>query len=92
MEKGIKSNSQLHSEVKKVADSYDPEYLRIRWDAIMRGTWVLVVVVARMVLKVWGLGADGRMALGMFWKSIEEGGKPLHMLIGRQYKLFGLSS
>lgn len=39
----------------------------------MRGTWVLVVVVGRMVLKVWGLGADGRIALGMFWKSEERG-------------------
>lgn len=35
----------------------------------MRGTWVLVVVVGRMALKAWGLGAEGRMALGMFWKS-----------------------
>lgn len=41
----------------------------MRWEAIMRGTWVLAVVVGRMVLKVWGLGADGRIALGMFWKS-----------------------
>lgn len=46
------------------------KHLRIRWEAIMRGTCVLAVVVARMVLKVWGLGAaDGRMALGIFWKS-----------------------
>lgn len=35
----------------------------------MRGTWALVVAVGRMVLNVWGLGADGRIALGMFWKS-----------------------
>lgn len=39
----------------------------------MRGTWVFVVVVGRMVLKVWGLGADGRIALGMFWKSTGRG-------------------
>lgn len=39
----------------------------MRWEVIMRGTWV---VVGRMVLKVWGLGAEGRMALGMFWKSV----------------------
>lgn len=45
------------------------KYLRIRCEAIIRGTWVLAVAVGRMVLKVWGLGADGRMALGMFWKS-----------------------
>lgn len=45
------------------------KYLRIRWEAIMRGTCVLGVVVGRMVLKVWGLGAEGRIALGMFWKS-----------------------
>lgn len=45
------------------------KYLRIRWEAIMRGTWVLVVAVARMVFKAWGLGAVGRIALGMFWKS-----------------------
>lgn len=37
----------------------------------MRGTWVLVVVVGRIGLKAWGLGADGRTALGMFWKSGE---------------------
>lgn len=41
----------------------------MRWDAIMRGTWVLAVVVGRMALKAWGLGAEGRIALGMFWKS-----------------------
>lgn len=35
----------------------------------MRGTCALGVVVGRMALKVWGLGADGRIALGMFWKS-----------------------
>lgn len=28
------------------------KYLRIRWEAIMRGTGVFVVVVGRMVLKV----------------------------------------
>lgn len=48
---------------------YKFKYSRMRWEAIMRGTWVLAVVVGRMVLKVWGLGADGRIALGMFWKS-----------------------
>ncbi len=59
------------TEEQNTADSvfWKPKYLRIRWDAIMRGTWVLVVAVGRMVLKVWGLGADGRIALGMFWKS-----------------------
>lgn len=35
----------------------------------MRGTWAFVVAVGRMVLNVCGRGADGRMALGMFWKS-----------------------
>lgn len=43
--------------------------LRIRWEAIMRGTWALAAAVGRMVFKVWGLGAEGRMAFGMFWKS-----------------------
>lgn len=48
------------------------KYLRIRWEAIMRGTWVFVVVVGRMVLNVCGRGADGRIALGIFWKSKKE--------------------
>lgn len=55
------------------------QYLRMRWEAIMRGTWVFVVVVGRMVLKVWGLGADGRIAFGMFWKSEEGGNKQLEV-------------
>lgn len=41
----------------------------------MRGTWVFVVAVGRMVLNVWGRGADGRMVLGMFWKSVTVGGR-----------------
>lgn len=45
------------------------KHLRMRWEAIMRGTWVFVVAVGRMVLNVCGRGADGRMALGIFWKS-----------------------
>lgn len=51
------------------------KYSRMRWEAIMRGTWVLAVAVGRMVLKVWGLGADGRIAFGMFWKSKGRGNR-----------------
>ena len=51
----------------------DVSYSPMRWEVIMRGTWE---VVGRMALKVCGRGADGRMALGMFWKSgAGEGGE-----------------
>lgn len=35
----------------------------------MRGTWVFPVAVGRIAFNVCGLGADGRIAPGMFWKS-----------------------
>lgn len=46
--------------------SQGEKHLRIRWEAIMRGTWVFGVAVGRMVLNVCGRGADGRMVLGIF--------------------------
>lgn len=46
-------------------------YSPTRWVDIMRGTWE----VGRMVLKVWGLGAEGRMVPGMFWKSAARRGE-----------------
>lgn len=39
----------------------------------MRGTWVFPVAVGRMAFKACGLGADGRIAPGMFWKSEQKG-------------------
>lgn len=39
----------------------------------MRGTWLFPAAVGRMALKACGLGADGRIAPGMFWKSGQKG-------------------
>lgn len=49
------------------------EHSRIRWEAIMRGTWAFPAAVGRMAFKACGLGADGRIAPGMFWKSGQKG-------------------
>lgn len=75
-EKG--TSSKLHQVINRqwqMISFWKLRYLRIRWEAIMRGTWVLAAAVGRMVLKAWGLGADGRIALGMFWKSEGRGNK-----------------
>lgn len=64
-----KKSNNWQQKSKKKHGFYKLRHSRIRWEAIMRGTWVFPVAVGRMVFKACGLGADGRIAPGMLWKS-----------------------
>lgn len=62
----IKLNKKIKKINKVYAGQGDQLNSPILWPAIIRGTWEDEGLMAP---KVCGLGADGRMALGMFWKS-----------------------